>query len=210
MISGISLVLAGIGILALFVVVYRFASKKTKEELELEMRLEDETIMVGEQHVTLEQAENGIVVSDEYRIRTVEEIEQLYEGDERELQLICRDLELLDTWASEEEVTALLKRAQQFQEYKEYYPVKLCQYKPNLIIGLVSVTYDYQHGKTSGVGTDVQTMIIVKEYAQIKRLRTIPDVIVEQVDNDIVLRQPKKARHLEFRHLVMEVEKLLR
>jgi hypothetical protein len=210
MISGISLVLAGIGTLALFVFIYRFASKKSKEELELEMRLEEETIVVGEQHVTLEQAENGVVVSDEYRIRTVEEIEQLYEGDERELQLICRDLELLDTWADGEEVTALLKRAQQFQEYKEYYPVELCQYKPNLIIGLVSVTYDYQHGKTSGVETDVQAMIIVKDYAQIKRLRTIPDVIVEQVDSDIVLRQPKKARHLEFRHLVMEVEKLLR
>jgi hypothetical protein len=210
MISGISLVLAGIGILALFVFIYRFASKKTKEDLELEMRLEDETIVVGEQQVTLEQAENGVVVSDEHRIRTVEEIERMYEGDERELQLICRDLELLDTWADGDEVTALLKRAQQFQEYKEYYPVELCQYKPNLIIGLVSVTYDYQRGKTAGIETDVQTMIIVKDYAQIKRLRTIPDVVVEQVDNDIVLRQPKKARHLEFRHLVMEVEKLLR
>jgi hypothetical protein len=70
--------------------------------------------------------------------------------------------------------------------------------------------YDYQHGKNSGIGVDVQTIIIVKDYTQIKRLRTIPDVIVEQVDNDIVLRQPKNARHLEFRHLVMEVEKLLR
>jgi hypothetical protein len=208
--SGISLVLAGIGILALFIVGYHFAGKKSKEELELEKRLEDETIIVGKKHVKLEEAEHGVVVSDEYRIRTVEEIEQLYEGDERELQLIRRDLELLDTWADEEEVTALLKRAQQFQEYKEYVPEELCQYKPNLIIGLVSVTYSYQHGKTSGVGIDVQAMIIVKDYTQIKRLRTIPDVIVEQVDNDIILRQPKKARHLEFRHLVMEVEKLLR
>jgi hypothetical protein len=116
----------------------------------------------------------------------------------------------LDTWADEEEVTALLKRSQQFQEYREYVPEELCQYKPNLIIGLVSVTYSYQPGKTAGVGIDVQAMIIVKDYTQIKRLRTIPDVIVEQVDNDIILRQPKKARHLEFRHLVMEVEKLLR
>jgi hypothetical protein len=201
MISGISLVLAGIGVLVLFVVLYRFASKKNKEELELEMRFEDETVAVGDHHV---------VVSDAYRIRTVEEIEQLYEGDERELQLIYRDLELLDRWADGEEVTALLTRTQQFQEYREYYPVKLCQYKPNLIIGLVSVTYDLQQGKSSDIGTDIQTMIIVKDYTQIKRLRTIPDVIVEQVDQDIVLRQPKKARHLEFRHLVMEVEKLLR
>lgn len=207
--QGTILALSIIGALLICVIIYLTSNKKSKKELELDARLEDETILVGEQRVALEQTEGEEIVADEYRIKSVEEIERIYEGDQLEVELIYRDLDILNKWADEEDAFSIVQRSPQFQEYKSYELAAVAHYGPNVIMGLISVHYEYSIGSRKSEGAELQPFYIVKGNTELKRFKTIPEVIVEQVDDNIVIRLPKKAKHLMFRHLAMEIEKLL-
>jgi hypothetical protein len=193
-----------IAVVIIYVLISHFSGKKTPEEIERDKRLEDDTIMVNGKSVTLEQAENEIFVLEDEGILSVEEIERRYHDDEKEIQLINRDFQLLNSWANYEEVELLLDRAPQFDEYEQFYATQLCAYKPNFIIGLVSVTYNYR-----GQITEEQSLFIVKGITDLRRFDSIEEIIVDLVDDNVIIRQPKKATHKGFRQLVMEIEKLI-
>lgn len=208
--KGTLLLLIILGAAIICIILYLLTSKKSKEELELEERLEDETLFVGGKRVTLEEIEKGPIVSEEFRIRTVAELEAQYQGDELEVALIYRDLDVLDKWADEEEAQAIVQRAQQFNEYNKFTIAAVSYYRPNVIMGLINIHYEYNVGKGGGrEDVDVQPLYIVKGSRELKRFKTISEVIVEQVGDDIVIRHPKKAKQMMFRHIAMEIDKLL-
>jgi hypothetical protein len=207
--KGTLLLLILIGAATICVIMYLLTSKKSKEEIELEERLEDETLLVGDKSVTLEEAENGTIVGEEFRIKTVAEIERQYEGHEREAELIYRDLDVLDKWANEEEAQAIVERAEQFKEYIKCEIAAVSYYRPNVIMGLITIHYEYSIGKTTRQDIDLQPLYIIKGSTELKRFKTISEVIVEQVGDNIVIRHPKKAKQIMFRHIAMEIDKLL-
>ena len=202
-----NLILSAIGILVIGVIIFRFANKKTKEEIELEKRLEDETINVNGKKVTLEEAENETFVIEE-KILTEEEIENAYSGDSKELEYINRDLSLLDSWATYEELDGLLERCESLKEYEDVFIHQMSKYKPDLLIGIICVTYTYRirHEERE---VEYQPFFIVQNQTHPDKFKDIGDILIEQIDNHLIIRQPKKATHKGFRKLVMEIEKLV-
>ena len=160
-------------ILVLLLIVWVFVSfKPTQQEkqasAELEERLKDERIYdsVTGRYLTLEEAENEIIHVDEHidRIKSDEEIEKNYHGDQREVEYIVRHMiqsGITDT--EDERIYELIGYSKIFESAEDYSIYGLWEIKPDHFLGIAYVTSPYNHGRSDSFMRDHQLIGIVQQ-----------------------------------------------
>ena len=183
------------------------SSKQEKRQLEeQEERLDDEFIYVSGKRLTLEEAENSIVVVEESeidRIKSDSEIENNYFDDNKEIEYIRRDFIRANSPGIDPgEITYLINKSQLFKELKSFEILDLWRLRPDLLAGLINLSYDYLNARSKEIVFETQPIVVIHGRENIQKLVALQNVHKELVEDSVIVRQPKRVNYKEFKKLI--------
>lgn len=189
------------------VIIFVFFNRQIREEKaarrEQEKRLEDESIYdpsTGAK-MDLEQAENDLFINHDFvlRVKSDQEIEENYLGDEREIEYIKRHFAKAGIHESEnEELINLIyqsKNAKQFKTFDIYF---LWEWKPGYYVGLIYISYEYLSGRSLETTYEMQLFVVLNHLTTANAKEVLHNFEDEQTPDWVIFRLPGKAKYSDL------------
>lgn len=162
---------------------------KYRDQLEAEKRLADERIYdsVSGRLLTLEEAERGVVVEEEPRIKTDNEIDLYYEGDSREFEKVQKYL-IVNGYRLVEDDTIINKfsNSQILARYRDHGLSYLVEVRKGIYFGVALVSYTQSHSAI----WEYQIVLLFVELDGVKsRDYYSENFEFERIGNDLLVKE---------------------
>lgn len=162
---------------------------KYRDQLEAEKRLADERIYdsVSGRLLTLEEAERGVVVEEEPRIKTDNEIDLYYEGDSREFEKVQKYL-IVNGYRLVEDDTIINKfsNSQILARYRDHGLSYLVEVRKGIYFGVALVSYTQSH-------SDIWEYQIVLLFVELDGVKSrdyySENFEFERIGNDLLVKE---------------------
>jgi hypothetical protein len=193
-------------VLTLALIVFLRAEKQEqKSRREVEKRLEDEHLynLSTGQKMLMEDAEDGIFLSNENRIKTDEEIEVNYPDELKDIQYIEREILQLNLKEIDpEEMLDKIERLNLIKNYHFFTIDSLYELTPNKFIGLTSLSYSYLNGRVIQSFEETQLFGIICTHNNLQHLFSSKNYDAEYVDNLLFIKLSRKPNVQDLKNLM--------
>jgi hypothetical protein len=199
-------------VVALFAaVLYFFSREFKKENQEEKVYLPDDGYIydpVSGRKLTLEEAESGVVVSEDMasvsssRIKTDEEIETFYTGDVKLKEYIKRELMVSGAGFMGRDLLDWLDQSVMLQGLVSFNLDFMFQVVPGRYLGMASVTYRMP-GHSGSAGSEYQFVGFIAGINTIQHQDILKDLEIELLAHGLLLRLPRMATRTDFDRLVV-------
>ena len=189
-------------------IIFRPSKADREHEAAVAKRLDDETIYDPETgaKLTLEQAERGHFIGNDGddRVKTVEEIEQHYLDEERDVEYIRRFFaeRKIQQVGDQEDILTVLYECKMIKQFDDFNVAYLWEIVPDVYVAITQILYSYTAGRTIERGHDFQLMLVYKNLDRYNLSEALSDTEKERTDEWTIARFDRKVNYEDFKELI--------
>lgn len=177
--------------LPIFLLFYHSLRVKSRDQREVEKRLADERIYepISGRLLTLEEAEQGVIVDEQPRIKTDVEIDLYYKGDTREFEKVQKYLIVNDyRFIEPDKIDKKLSGSQLLAQYQDYGLSLLVELRKEIYVGVVLVSYTLAHSPI----WEYQAFLLFVELDSVNSTSVYSENFeIERIGNDLLAKENK-------------------